>query len=203
MQKSAKTNVFRLVLSALLIALGTVLSVLTPIPMPFGGSVTLGAMIPLVVISQLYGTKWGLFACTAYGLIQMLLGLDNFGYVTTIWAMLAVALFDYLIAYGAMGFSGITRNLKNSALAASLGAVIGCTLRFFCHTICGAIVWNEWADIAIIPTALHDSFLSQGDWFFWTYSFFYNLTYMLPEAILTAILSGVVIGIVKKFVKEK
>lgn len=202
MKKATHPKTFRLVLSALMIALGTVLSVITPIPMPLGGSVTPGAMVPLVIISQLYGTSWGLFTCTAYGLLQMLLGLDNFGYVTTIWAMLAVALFDYLMAYGAVGFSGLTHKIKSNGLAAGLGAAIGCTLRFIFHFVCGAIVWSQWADIAIVPTALHNSFLVEGDLFLWTYSFFYNLTYMLPEGIITVILSCLLVPIVKKFVKE-
>ena len=105
MKKDSKT--FRLVLSGLMIALATVLSVIS-VPLPFGGSVTLAAMVPLVVIGQLYGTRWGLLTCSVYGVLQLLLGLDNFSYVTGIAAYLMVIFFDYVLAYGAVGLSGLT-----------------------------------------------------------------------------------------------
>lgn len=51
--------------SAILIALGTVLALLTNyIPflnLPYGGSITIFSMVPLVVISYRYGVKWGDF----------------------------------------------------------------------------------------------------------------------------------------------
>ena len=169
-----------------MVALGTVLSIVS-IGLPFGGTVTAGAMIPLVFISQTYGTKWGLFTCTVYGLLQMVLGLDNFGYAATAAAFIMILLFDYLAAYASVGFSGLTRKMKSRAAAGALGAVIGCACRFVCHFISGAFVWGQWAEVSALPEFLQSSRLAQPDVLIYSYSFFYNLTYMLPETILTVI----------------
>lgn len=195
MQKEKKINgqskTFRLVLSALMLALSTVLS-FTPFELPFGGSVTLASMAPLVVVSQLYGLSWGLFTCTAAGLIQLVIGFNNFSYATTIWAVIAILLFDYIIAFGCMGFSALTRKMKHPAVAAPLGALIGCSLRFVCHFISGVAVWSEWASVSELPTFLQDTFLAKGDWLIYSYSFFYNLSYMLPETIITMVVSVII-----------
>lgn len=191
----------RLVLSAMLIALGTALS-LVSIGLPFGGSVTLAAMVPLVVLSQLYGFRWGALCCGVYGLLQLILGLDNFSYVTTIWAVIAVVLFDYIVAYGVMSLSAIVKGIKNTAVRGAVGALIGCAARFVCHFITGAYVWGVWADATILPKALQDTWLATGKALIYSYSFFYNLSYMLPETIITVIASAAVMGILAKYVTK-
>ena len=52
-----KNSTRRLTDTAILIALGTVLS-LFKIDLPFGGGVTICSMLPLVIISFRYGWKW-------------------------------------------------------------------------------------------------------------------------------------------------
>ena len=73
----------RITESAILLAVGIVLS------MPFlnlnspwlmGGSVTLGAMLPLVLISYRYKTAWGLLCALVYSITQIVLGLKNVMY---------------------------------------------------------------------------------------------------------------------------
>lgn len=195
MKNATKTR--KLVTSALMVALGTVLSIIS-IPLPFGGSVTLGAMVPLVIVGQLYGMGWGFFASTVYGILQLVLGLDNFAYATTLAAVIIIILFDYVVAYAAMGFSASTYKIKNKAVSAGLGAVIGCFARFWLHFVSGAFVWGEWADVTALPTFLQDSFLANEDWLIYSYSFFYNLSYMLPETILTAIAAAVICPLLYK-----
>lgn len=194
-------RIYRLVLSAMLIALGTACS-LVSIGLPLGGSVTLAAMVPLVIISQLYGFRWGAVCCGVYGLLQMILGLDNFSYVTTIWAYIAVALFDYIVAYGVMSLSALTKGMKRPAVRAGVGAFIGCLARFVCHFINGAFVWGEWADVSALPAALQDTAIAKGGALIYSYSFFYNLSYMLPETIITVIVAAAVMGIVEKIVNK-
>ncbi|MBQ4160892.1 MAG: energy-coupled thiamine transporter ThiT, partial [Clostridia bacterium] len=67
----------RMVTSAMLLALGTVLSVLQPFQLPFGGGITIASMMPVVIIAFVYGTKYGLFAGFVYSVIQMLLGMKT------------------------------------------------------------------------------------------------------------------------------
>ncbi|MBR3271734.1 MAG: energy-coupled thiamine transporter ThiT, partial [Clostridia bacterium] len=72
-------TVRRLVESALMIAVATVLS-LIKIDLPFGGGVTIVSMLPLILISHRYGWKWGLATAFVYSVAQLVLGLDNVAY---------------------------------------------------------------------------------------------------------------------------
>ena len=77
-----KNSTRRLTDTAILIALGTVLS-LFKIDLPFGGGVTICSMLPLVIISFRYGWKWGGLAGFVYSVIQLMLGLDNVQYASS------------------------------------------------------------------------------------------------------------------------
>lgn len=194
---SSKEMTVRLVFSALMIALGTVLSLIS-IDLPFGGSVTVASMVPMIIVAQLYGFKWGILSCTAFGLVQMILGLNNLSYAVSIWAAAAIILFDYIIAFGCISLAGLTRKMKNKAISAALGAFIACLIRYLCHVISGAVVWNTWADIVYVPDFLHNTVLvTNQNLFFWTYSVCYNATYMIPETILTMVVAAIIIGTVK------
>lgn len=48
-----------LVESAIMIALATVLSYVKVWEMPWGGAITLCSMLPIILVSVKYGTKWG------------------------------------------------------------------------------------------------------------------------------------------------
>ena len=132
MKKESRT--FRLVLSALMVAISIVLSIFS-FELPFGGSITIFSMVPLVLIAQMYGVGWGMLTCAVYGLVQMVLGLKNFGYVSGIPAYVVVFLFDYVLAFAVIGLAGLTRKIRNRPVAAGLGALIGCVARFVCHFV--------------------------------------------------------------------
>ena len=170
MQKSLK-----LVENALLIAVATVLSIIPLAEMPFGGSVTIASMFPLVLIAYRSGLLWGLGSGLVYGIIQQLLGLKNLSYVTGWKSVLAVILLDYLIAFAVMGFSGVFRNvIRKQGYALAAGAGLGCLLRYICHVVSGATVWAGLS----IPTQA-----ALG------YSFIYNATYMIPETLVLVVVS--------------
>ena len=63
----------KLIECAIFIALATVLSLVKIIPMPFGGSVTLLSMLPIIIISYRHGLKWGIPSALIYSVIQGLL----------------------------------------------------------------------------------------------------------------------------------
>lgn len=177
----------RLIESAIMVAIGTVLSVIKLIDMPYGGSVTIGAMLPVIIIAYRHGVKWGLVTGFVYGLLQQLLGLDNLSYVTTAISVIAVILLDYIIAYMVTGFGGVFRKISSQRLALVYGAILVCALRYICHLISGATVWAGLP----IPTGAALA-----------YSAGYNATYMIPETIVTAILAYYV-GSVLDFRSEK
>lgn len=170
----------RLAESALMLALATILSKLAVFSLPFGGSVTLFSQVPIILISYRYGVKWGLKAGLAMSVLQLILGVDNFSYVSGIVSLLTVALADYLVAFSALGLGGLFKNkIKNNVLAISLGSALATLIRFICHFISGVTVWKEYAEGAPVVE----------------YSLKYNGGYMLPELIITLVGVIVIAGI--------
>ncbi len=167
----------RLTESAIMLSIATVLSMIPLVDMPFGGKLTPLSMLPIFLIVYRYGMGWGFCVSFTYGLIQMILGLDNLSYATNWVAVIAIILLDYLVAYGVLGFGGLFRGkLKNQRLEFSLGVAIGCVLRFLCHFITGITVWADPSGELPIPL----------------FSLAYNGCYMLPEMLLTIIV-GVIL----------
>lgn len=164
----------RLIETAIMIALATVLSYITIFKAPMGGSITAFSQVPIVIIGYRYGYKWGALTGVIHGILQMLLqGLGNFAYVKGIGAYLVLIFADYVIAFAVLGIGGaIFKKLKNQTLALGLGAAAASALRFICHFISGVTIWGEYAD---------------GWKSVWAYSFGYNGFYMLFEAIITVI----------------
>lgn len=165
-----KTNIQRLTESAVMLAFSVVLSQIKIASLPFGGSVTAFSMLPLIIIAYRYGIKWGVFTCSVYGLIQMVMDLNYFSYATSLFAAIMILLFDYIIAFGVLGFAGAFRNrINNQAVALALGTVLVCALRYICHDITGFSVWYIFAEGELLKYVLT-----------------YNASYMLPEALATS-----------------
>ncbi|MEE1220062.1 MAG: energy-coupled thiamine transporter ThiT [Ruminococcus sp.] len=171
--------------SAIMIALSTVLSVLK-IEWPFGGSITICSMLPILIIGYRYKPVWGLFTGVIYGLVQLLLGVSNYAYATSAMAVVMITLFDYLLAFAVVGLGGIFRKIKNQSLGLGLGAVLAGFLRFVCHFISGITVWSGFAEDIPVPL----------------YSLTYNGAYMLPETIILVI-GAVIIGCIIDFRSPK
>jgi len=173
-QNSPTKGARRLVESALMVALAIVLSMLKFIDLPFGGSVTVASMLPIIMIAYRHGMAWGTLTGFVFGIFQMLLGLNSFSYVTTWQSIVAVALLDFLVAFLVLGFGGLFRKVSSQPVALTLGVVAACVLRFLCHVISGATVW---AGLSIPTNAAL------------IYSIGYNASYMVPETLITAILA--------------
>lgn len=177
-QKSSISPVQRLAECGIMLALAVVLNEFTPIKLPYGGSVTFFAQLPIVIIGYRHGVKWGLFTGLAMGIIEMLFGLANFSYVTGIAAYLILIFADYIVAFSALGLGGIFRSkIHNQALSLAAGGALVSIIRFICHFISGATIWGGYAEDT--PVLI--------------YSLTYNGSYMLPELIITVI-GALVIG---------
>ena len=163
----------KMVECAVLLAIATVLSLIKIVDLPYGGSVTIASMLPVVIISYRHGLGYGLISGTLYGLIQQLLGLNTLSYVTTWQSILAVILLDYVVAFMVIGLGGIFRkSVPNQAAAMTLGSMLVCVLRYICHVISGCTVWAGLS----IPTSAA-----------FVYSLAYNASYMIPETIVLAV----------------
>ena len=108
MNTTQKTQ--RLTVSAVMLALATVLAIVCEfIPflnLPFGGGFTVASMLPIVIVSYMYGIRWGLFTSFVYSCIQVMVSLimgktvlalftpssdDYMG----LWAAIAIIVIDY------------------------------------------------------------------------------------------------------------
>ena len=175
---------------AIMVALATVLSMVKIWDSPYGGSVTILSMAPIIVLSLRRGIKVGLFAGLAHAVIQLLLGLSSVAYVPTPVGIVLCVLTDYILPFTLLGLGGIFRSVKftenktaNAVIAAALGALLVTVLRYICHIVSGAVIWYEldleW--YADDPTHIVNQY---GAWMF---SAIYNGIYMIPEIIATTI----------------
>ena len=160
----------KMVEASLFIALGTVLSILKIAELPYGGSITLASMLPILLLSYRHGVRWGLGGGLVYGVLQQLLGLNNLSYFTTWQSVLAIIFLDYVLAFAVVGLGGIFRRVtERQNLALVSGAILVCVLRYLCHVVSGATVW---AGLSIPDGAAIG------------YSLIYNATYMIPDTIV-------------------
>ncbi len=178
----------RMVESAILIAIGTVLSIFSfQGPWALGGSVTICSMLPLAIIAWRHGTRRGLAAALLFALIQMMMGFSNVGYGRTALEMLMIALLDYIIAFTVIGLSAMFKNrIKDHRLAAVLGISLTFMLRYVCHFLSGWLIWE-----ALWPNGYQ---YAAPVW-----SFLYNGSYMLPEIIITVMVCWLSFVPLKKF----
>jgi len=129
--------------------------------LPQGGSVTLASMVPLLWFSLRRGLRWGLEACTVYGLVRILGG--DIYYPAQI-------LLDYPLAFGSLGLAGAFRSRP------VLGVVVGITGRYIFHVISGLVFFQQYA---------------WAGWNSIAYVFAYNATYLVPELIVSSIIIGI------------
>ena len=172
-----KTNIRKITVAAILIALGAVLSLIKIWTNPWGGSVTLLSMVPIVLISVMFGASWGLFSSFVYSLVQIVLdlaGMMAWGMDARMW--LGAIVFDYIVAYTVIGMAGLFR--KKGIIGICLGTVLALSARFASHFISGYIFFDIW-----MPETFSNSAV---------YSVVYNGTYMIPEIIISTVVTALI-----------
>lgn len=160
--RGGRLTVRQLAFCAMSIALGTVLSNLKIFTFPFGGSVTLLSMLVICLPGYFFGLGAGLLTGIAYGVLQLLI--DPY----VLYPMQLVV--DYLLAFGALGLSGLFSRSKNGLIKGYIAAVLG---RYVFAVISGwiffgAYAWEGWAPLP--------------------YSLAYNAIYIFSEAAVTVVL---------------
>lgn len=213
-----KQSTVRLVESALLIAIAAVLELISKalgLELPFGGTITLASMFPIVLIAYKYGTKWGLLSGFTYSLVQMLLGAKTVSAMflpgddqMVLWQAICICLLDYVLAYTLLGLGGIFKGkFKKPAAELALGAFVALLLRYLVHIVSGAIFYGEYAEWFFTQ----EGFYSIGEKILGTfsgsslaiaYSIFYNGLYMVPEIILTTVVAAI-LGSVPQITGQK
>lgn len=150
-----------LVESALLIAMGFLLSYIQLYQMPMGGGVTLVSMLPIIIIGLRHGPVWGLSSGLAYAILQ---------FIQKPYVLTPVQVFlDYILGFTALGLSGFFRGRKFSF---QISTVVCIGVRFISSFMAGVVFYGIYA--------VDYGFASP-----YTYSLVYNGSYLLPELILT------------------
>ncbi|MDE7270375.1 MAG: energy-coupled thiamine transporter ThiT [Acetatifactor sp.] len=164
-----------LVEGAVMVALATVLSFIRVFRLPWGGSVTLLSMLPIVLFSIRRGIGPGLTVSFVYSLIQFTQSIMDglFGWGLTPGMLLACIFLDYIGAFFVLGIAGIFR--KKDLPGWICGISLAIVLRFVFHFLSGAIIWHSYGE-------LWQGFSTENTYL---YSFLYNGCYLLPELIFT------------------
>ncbi len=179
------TKTKKLTLSAVLTAMAFVLmmvSKLLPEPWTQGGSITIASMTPIILVSVLLGTKWGLLSGFVYSLIQMMTGF-YLPPVTTFLSFVGVVLLDYVFAFMVLGLAGFfVKLMGNKAWAIPLSGTIVTGLRYVMHILSGILIWGAYADTDSVAL----------------YALTYNGSYMIPEMIITTVVLAIIAPKLKK-----
>ncbi|MBQ3149971.1 MAG: energy-coupled thiamine transporter ThiT [Clostridia bacterium] len=201
--KSTAQKTQRLAVCGIMIALSVVLSIIKVFALPFGGSVTLFSMVPIMLTGFLYGTGYGILCGFINGIFQCILGISSSGALAGLSFMSAALMIclDYFIAFSAVGTAGIfKKHITKPAASLCVGSVFASFLRFVTHTVSGVILYGSYAEY----------FFSQEGFFSWgetilsrysgitlslIYSLIYNASYMLPEAVLSAVACMAIISV--------
>lgn len=157
-----KLSARQLVFCAAAIALGTVLSNIKLFRFPTGGSITLLSMLIVTLPGYWFGLGAGLMTGVAYGVLQLLID----PYVL----FPAQLIVDYLLAFGALGLSGLFYSKKHGLAKGYVTGILG---RYLFAVISGWIFFGTYA------------------WEGWNpffYSLVYNGIYIFSEAAVTIII---------------
>ena len=174
--KNTKTRI--LVEGAIMVALATVLSFLKLWQFPWGGSITVLSMLPIVVFALRYGVARGLAVSFVYSLIQLAQGIlvdGLFAWGLTPTALVACIFLDYIVAFSLLCLAGSFGNKKMLSIIG--GTVLVMVLRFSMHYFSGVLIFHSFGE-------LWEGFSTDNTWL---YSLLYNGAYMLPETIATTV----------------
>lgn len=160
-----KMNAKQLAYCGMIVALGTVTSMIKLYEFPFGGSVTCFSMLFVCLAGYFFGPATGILTGAAYGILQFLLG----PYI--LFPIQVIV--DYLLAFAALGLSGIFWKSKHGLIKGYLLGIFG---RYVFAVLSGWLFFGEYA------------------WEGWNplpYSLAYNAAYIFVEGAVTLIILAI------------
>ena len=119
------------------LALATILKMLRLYHFPQGGSITLGSMVPILIIAFIYGPQVGCLTGFLYGIITFIMDPYILHPVQV--------LFDYPLPFMSLGLAGFFKQKK------WLGIIVSVFVRFICHFISGVAFFGSFAPEGISP----------------------------------------------------
>ena len=147
--------------AAIAVTLAYVLGQIKVFQMPFGGSISL-EMIPLILLALRQGPFVGIIVGAAYGLLDLA--------VLPFVVHPVQVVFDYPLAFGALGLAGFLRPTVRGAV---IGTVVAVLARFACHFVSGVVFFASYAPEGWNP---------------YLYSAAYNAAYLVPSLIIALVI---------------
>jgi len=154
-----RTNTRELAEISVTVALSVVLNYIKVYQLPWGGSITLGSMVPIMLLAYRRGPKVGIIAGIVFGLVQM--ALEGYIYYPV------QIILDYPLAFACLGLAGL---FKKQPL---IGVVVALAGRFLSHFVSGVVFFAEYAPPDLGP---------------YVYSAIYNGSYILGEMVISSII---------------
>ena len=143
-------------------ALSGALYVFRPFSLPYGGSVTLGSMIPVMWLSIRRGVRVGIIGGVVFGILALFIDMLLVGAANIIASPVQV-IFEYPVAFGVLGITGIFH--KKTVGFAVAGVGLSLFIKFIIHYLVGAFIWvyvyafpPEWGQF-LWPAVYNGSFL--------------------------------------------
>lgn len=159
--RKTRFNTRMLSYGALCMAASFILSYVKVFELPYGGTITLASMLPLLFYAGAAGPWAGMAVGMCYGLLQYIQ--DPF------FVHPAQFVLDYPLAFGMLGIAGFFgSNIR-------LGSIAGVAGRFACHFLSGVIFFWEYAEGKNV----------------YLYSLGYNASYLVPDLLLCLLVLSV------------
>lgn len=162
---------------AVLAALSGVLYTIRPYTLPFGGSVTLGSMVPVMWLSLRRGVSAGFVAGVIFGILALFIDVLFLG-AAAIIATPPQVILEYPVAFGVIGLTGMFH--KKSVTFAILGAGIAVFVKFLIHYLVGVYVWYYVYEFPV-------------EYGRYVWPAIYNGSFLIVEFIISAVLLSILI----------
>ena len=159
--EDSKNRTQAMVHSGVASALGAILSLIIVYRMPQGGSICLGAFVPVWVIAFRYGVRAGMLSGAVLGIINFL---QNPSMIHPLQPVL-----DYFIAWACLGLAGFFPDRMLT------GAVISGFCQICCYILSGALFFSATLGATGFTSSLVPSAI-------------YNLSYGIPNLIVALVI---------------
>ena len=160
-EQQGRNKTQMMVHSAAAAALGAILSLIIVYRMPQGGSICLGAFVPVWIISFQYGPRAGMISGAGLGVINFLQNPMIYHPVQP--------LIDYILAWSCLGLAGFFPQQM------IFGAVISGLCQIGCYIISGAVFFGATLGASDFVSALSPSAI-------------YNLSYGIPNLVVAIVI---------------
>jgi len=156
-------------------ALSAVLCVIRPFSMPYGGSVTLGSMVPVMWLAMRRGVHAGLIAGAIFGILAIPIDITLLPYSPIATPLQAVL--EYPVAFAVLGLAGIFHRKTLTFTVA--GVAISTFVKFLIHYFVGVFIWFYVYEFPAFGQYLYPAV--------------YNGLFLIPEFIISAIIMTILV----------